>query len=1157
MVVMVFFRYLCLILFGAISCWVSAAPINYYPLSQRISSEDGLSQNVVLSIELDGYQRLWVGTQDGLNLLHNNEFVVFKKGQRENIISGTAITDLIWDHEDRLWVASEAGLDVINTTTLEVRTIPLLNNSRGIHQLLLIGDNLFYLSEQKLYRYKVNADKAEALVLPSSLGFIFSVASFGEQHILVNSEHGLFKLNLTNGDVEKIEAQIPIGSYKAMLVDRDRIWISVKDKGLYACGLQGGDCHLYSKMNGVLPTNNIAKIHKQDDKLYLATDAGIGLLDLASDKLDWIYPHSEHNAYRASQIIRDISRTRSGDIFVGGFNGLYRIPKSFKSIQALNVGIDNYPETQLATNVIRIDDKEYLTIAEPDKLGLWSLNAKQLKPYKQYKYPRGYEPTSLQVDEEMIYLSSLTAGNLMLDPNSGQYQPLSSRFPQIDDTQLFHMETLEEDIRVFHVESMMKVYQRKQGYWQLAWQKPFIGNSAAANYFQGRLYVATYQGGLFSAAIEDLSKAPLNWQVHQGLGIVINLHSNSEELYVLTANLGVFQVQSSTPVRITKIPWSESLGNETSVCAVSDPDGNIFFSGHNGISISDSQSKNFEKLTVLQGAHGQEFTQYDCGILNGIPYLAGASGLTLVHSLKNISSEAPAVQWTHLEADGKKLYLENEHENHLTSPGVIKLHFVSTPSDLPKSTSFRYRIKSLSNSWIEVKSSSVSLINLRPGKYEIELVAQGFSGKVGNAAVTTIQVLPKVWESPLAIFIYIFIGLAVVVAFAVFKHKADRALLALAVTRNRQQQDYSRQLELEVSARTGELEQKKLEAEEANIAKTRFIAAASHDLKHPVNLIKLLLSQQQHSEIREHIGNNLNFLDQLISSIVELSRIDAKVIVPQNEPLNLSAFCSRVANEHKGLLEHFELSLELDVAEAVWINTDQLLLRRVIDNILNNAIKISDPGAVVELQLECREGQALLSITDQGPGMTAQMQSQIFTPFKRWTKRYQGSGLGLSVVEGISNLMGIKLSVISEFGQGCCFQLDFTTTKPPQKLDTSPSSLHIGIVEDDKEQLDWLSKALIAKGFTVTCYAHANTLLADSRAVFDVILSDIDIGTEQNGLDYLLEYRQQLRSPSLMIYMSGNPEFCHQLPEGNGLFFFAKPLKLGKLMWLLNQNQRG
>ena len=88
--------------------------VAYYPLAQQISSENGLSQNVVLALEEDNLGRIWVGTQDGLNLLNNNEVIVFRRNQSEYRLSGTVISDLALDLQGRLWVASDAGLDYID-----------------------------------------------------------------------------------------------------------------------------------------------------------------------------------------------------------------------------------------------------------------------------------------------------------------------------------------------------------------------------------------------------------------------------------------------------------------------------------------------------------------------------------------------------------------------------------------------------------------------------------------------------------------------------------------------------------------------------------------------------------------------------------------------------------------------------------------------------------------------------------------------------------------------------------------------------------------------------------------------------------------------------------------------------------------------------------
>lgn len=1135
---------------------ISAQTTAFYPLAQRLSSENGLSQNVVLDMAEDDYGRLWVGTQDGLNLLNNNEFILFHSDQEEYRLSGTTITDLVFDKRGGMWVASEAGLDYIDTTTLQTRVVQLTKGSKGISHLLLHDDSLFYLSEQQLYRYDLTRNESEKVSLPATMGAIYTLTPFDSQHILLLGERHLGKFNIASGQLNTVTPNIPTGVYKALHIATNRMWISLRDQGLFSCNLAGLNCKAYSKATHALPTNNIARIIQKNEALYLATDKGIGRLNLNTDDLEWIYPHSQNKAYQASQIARALLPTAAGDIFVGTFNGLYRIPSRYKEIQAFNTGIAGYPEGQLAVNVIHLAGQDRLAIAEPNQITLWTLDAGLLTLYRHFPYPSGFEPIQLQVDEGMIYLSSLTAGNLMLDPQSGDYHALETRFPQLGKEQLANMDAPEADIRVFHTESIMKVYQRKNGQWLLKWQKHFAASSATVNYWQGRLYVATYQDGLMSAAMDNHWQEPTSWQQHYGLGIVINLFANAGKLYVLTANLGIFQVHSSQPVSITKVPASEQFGSQTLVCAVSDKDGRVLLSGHKGLSILDRQDQFMSNLTALQGVHEQEFAQFNCGKINGTPYFAGAGGITLVHNSQLSQLQAPSVKWTHLEADNINQRIDKNHINTLTSPSFIRLHFIATPSDLPKQASYRYRIKSLSDKWIEVKSSFISLTNLRPGNYQVELKVRDFTGLTGEVALTTLEIMPVFWESPLAITAYILLGLLVIAALVALKHKGDKAKLALEVAKNRQQQDYSRQLEQEVHSRTQELAQKKQEAEEANTAKTRFIAAASHDLKHPINLMRLQLGQLNDAHLGKKIDTNLGFLEQLVSSIVELSRIDAKVLVPQIMPLDLTAFCHRVAEEHQALLHHHGLCLDLHISPELWVASDALLLRRVLDNILNNAIKISDKGTTVSIHVTSKKECAMIQISDQGPGMTAQMQAQLFTPFKRWTNRYPGSGLGLSVVKGISELLNIQLTLVSELGQGCCFSLSLPVITAPAKVVPTASSLQVGIIEDDKEQLFWLSDALIARGLQVNAYPNAEALLQDDAALFDVILSDIDLGTQRDGLDYLDDYRQRLKGPKLIIYLSGNPESASRIPKQADLFFFAKPVKLGKLMWLINQSQR-
>lgn len=1122
---------------------------DFFPLAQRISSENGLSQNTITTLAEDAQGRVWVGTRDGLNLLNNNEFIIFKPEQGPHNLSGVEITDITIARDDILWVASNAGLDRINTLTLQTTSILMPKGHQSVSKLLAMGDELFFLSEQQLYKLRTDQHRPQLIPLPN--GPFMSVYALDEQRLLLTGSKGFSVFNTITGQLSPLSVQLPEGQLKAVLLTGDSLWVSLKALGVFSCNIISLQCRRFSTASGELASNNIAQIVKHRGEIYLATDNGIGIVHQASGQWRWIYPHAKNNAYQASQIALSLLAASDGTLYIGTYNGLYRVPAQYKEIQAINVGSQGFPDALLDMASISVDGQDRFAIAEPNQLSLWTLADGQLSRYQIAHYPDGFEPTRLLSDGSLLYLSSLTAGSIQWDPQTGRFTPLQSRFPQLAQEQLQQIDTPEQDIRILHFERAMKVYRQQQGQWQLLWQKAFPRGSATARYWQGRLFVAAYQSGLMSAEINQDWQAPSQWIQHQGLGIAINLQQQQDRLYILTASKGLFQALPGHELNITRVPVSDKLTSQTLVCALADADGGLLLSGHKGLVILDAKQQLQANLTLQQGVHTQEYSQFRCGRLNGIPYFGGVDGLTLIRDNK-ITNQAPAQpQWTLLEVDNRQTPWGPSALS-LRAPSLIKLHFVATPSQLPQQATYSYRILPLGEQWTELKSSFISLINLRPGDYEIELKVSDASGQIAPIARSSIQILPDYWESPLAIGLYILAGLGIIAALVTNQNRATRAELALQIEQNKHQSDYARQLELEVKLRTHELELKKEEAMEANRAKSRFVAAASHDIKQPINVMRLQLEQFPDGPARARLHSSLTFLEQLMASVVELSRIDAKVVKPSYSVFAMQEFMANLSAEYGELARHKGVLLRSDIVTSAWAYSDPLLLRRILGNLIDNAIKISKSGDVVEIIATEHAQLLIIEVKDHGPGISRQAQQGLFVPFRRWTSSYPGSGLGLSVVKGLTEVLNIPIELQSAPNEGTSFRLSIPIKTRARVSQTKVNQVRIALIEDELQQRQHMQSLLESKGMHVFSYAEVTSFLqADEQ--FDVILSDVNLSDDQDGIAYVNDYGSKLQQHGVIIYMSGNPETRQRIPKQQHIFFLPKPVKWGRLAWLIQQ----
>jgi len=228
------------------------------------------------------------------------------------------------------------------------------------------------------------------------------------------------------------------------------------------------------------------------------------------------------------------------------------------------------------------------------------------------------------------------------------------------------------------------------------------------------------------------------------------------------------------------------------------------------------------------------------------------------------------------------------------------------------------------------------------------------------------------------------------------------------------------------------LREAKGEAERANLSKTKFLAAVSHDLLQPLNAARLFTSAllerrdpQASSALVRNVSNSLEDVENLLGTLVDISKLDAGVIKADIAPFALSELLENLAAEYAQVARSEGLELHF-VACSALVRSDIQLLARILRNLLSNAIRYTRQGRVV---LGCRRQGHWLSIEvwDSGMGIAAERLEEIFQEFKRGEEQRpdqdRGLGLGLAIVEKIAGILGHRIGVRSWPGRGSVFSV--------------------------------------------------------------------------------------------------------------------------------------
>jgi PAS domain S-box-containing protein len=350
-------------------------------------------------------------------------------------------------------------------------------------------------------------------------------------------------------------------------------------------------------------------------------------------------------------------------------------------------------------------------------------------------------------------------------------------------------------------------------------------------------------------------------------------------------------------------------------------------------------------------------------------------------------------------------------------------------------------------------------------------------------------------------------------------------------------------LEERVALRTKELSHAleaqraaKLLAETANASKTRFVAAASHDLLQPLNAARLFASALE-SRAREHpdllelavrIDASMRAAEELLSGLLDIARLDSGALRPQISGFPIGALLEELRRQYAPLAQARGLRLTIvDCGEIV--RSDRVLLRRIIQNYLSNALRYTERGGVV---VGCRRrGEQLeIAVYDTGPGVAEHERERIYAEFGRleqsspWGEK--GLGLGLSICDRLARLMDHQLTLVSRPGCGSVFGVRVTRDtkvrrrqrRQRQLQPTDPiglRGLRVLCVDNDRPILDGMEALLATWGVMVIKATDATEALRLAGQVpIDAVLADYHLGPGIDGLE-LLRCLQATQNPDL------------------------------------------
>jgi two-component system, sensor histidine kinase len=364
------------------------------------------------------------------------------------------------------------------------------------------------------------------------------------------------------------------------------------------------------------------------------------------------------------------------------------------------------------------------------------------------------------------------------------------------------------------------------------------------------------------------------------------------------------------------------------------------------------------------------------------------------------------------------------------------------------------------------------------------------------------------------------------------------------------------------------------EAESASLAKSQFIAAASHDLRQPLyalslfsaSLSSLKLDADGHTVV-SNIQESIAAMESLFVGLLDISRLDAGVVQPRFEPVSVDSLFDRLSQYFRPVAIERGLDLRFR-SDGEWVTSDVTLLEQVLSNLVSNALRCTKKGAVL-IAARRRGGNIQFEVWDTGIGIGEADRQRIFEEFVQLDNperdRRKGLGLGLSIAQRSAVLLGGPITLTSRLGRGSRFIVTQPSTTPPAPLSASlgsgaaalaqPGDLPLLIVDDDRDVRNALGVLLKRWAVRFETAVDAQDALSrlQSGARYRLVLADYRLPGGRNGLDLIsaILKRHPMPLPGCALITGDFDPGLIAAAHAQGVPLFHKPLKPDRLRDLL------